>query len=129
MKRTESQLARERIRQREWRKLHPGYDKRGYRGTPAQKAAERRYRRSAKGRANSAEYLRKLRKTKAEKPRAHDAVKTALRKGVLVRPQRCEDCNEKSNRLHGHHPDYSQRLKVEWLCPLCHVARHRKIAA
>jgi hypothetical protein len=26
--------------------------------------------------------------------------------------------------VHGHHPDYSKRLEVVWLCSVCHAAVH-----
>lgn len=113
---------------KKWRKLHPGYDKRPYRNTPAQKAAESRYGKSPKGRKTDAAYLRLVRRVTPDKPRARDAVKHALKIGRLVRPNHCEHCCLWSDKLHAHHPDYSQRLLVEWLCPPCHTNRHRKAA-
>jgi len=47
----------------------------------------------------------------------------ALREGVLVRPEACEQCGKRSP-VHGHHGDYSRPLDVEWLCPACHSRHH-----
>jgi hypothetical protein len=59
-----------------------------------------------------------------EKRRAHWAVDDALRAGRLVKPDACERCGATGARLHGHHEDYTKRLDVEWLCPLCHAGEH-----
>ncbi len=59
-----------------------------------------------------------------EKRRAHEAVRQALLKGVLVK-QPCADCGTTHN-VDGHHEDYSQPLVVTWLCRKHHAARHRK---
>lgn len=47
----------------------------------------------------------------------------ALREGALIRPDRCSDC-ETGGVIHGHHPDYTRPLHVEWLCVRCHRSRH-----
>jgi hypothetical protein len=56
---------------------------------------------------------------------ARDAVAVALRSGLLVRPKKCGKCG-KAGRITAHHSDYTRPLKVDWLCSLCHAARHRK---
>lgn len=57
---------------------------------------------------------------------AHNAVKVALRDGVLVKPATCSACGEEThrNRIHAHHEDYSKPLVVRWLCARCHRALH-----
>ena len=55
---------------------------------------------------------------------AHAAVRAALKRGDLIRPNICSDCGATSPSLHGHHADYSKPLEVEWLCASCHVTRH-----
>ena len=65
-------------------------------------------------------------KHRAENPlkyQARLAVSNALRDGRLVRLP-CERCGA-TERVHGHHHDYSQPLDVEWLCKDCHWAHHR----
>jgi hypothetical protein len=54
-----------------------------------------------------------------EKSRAHEAVKRAIRSGVLVRPEKCQRCG-KQGRVEGSHDDYAKPLAVEWLCVSCH---------
>lgn len=53
-------------------------------------------------------------------------VNNAVRDGRLQKSERCEDCGNAPNRLHGHHDDYAHPLVVRWLCPGCHVKWHRK---
>lgn len=111
-------------RMREWRAAHPGYDKRGYRGTVSQKLAEKKYKSSEKGKENNRSYLRKGRIDSPEKPRSRDAVKHALKTGKLTKPDACECCAE-AGSLHAHHEDYSKPLSVAWLCPKCHTEVHK----
>ena len=56
--------------------------------------------------------------------RARDAVLNATRRGKITRPESCERCGTVC-RVHGHHSNYTQALKVVWLCPKCHVDEHR----
>jgi hypothetical protein len=54
---------------------------------------------------------------------ARNAVASALRRGKITVPDRCERCKlEKS--LQAHHPDYSKPLDVQWLCVPCHNLVH-----
>lgn len=63
-----------------------------------------------------------------EKLRARLRVTDAVYRGVLVKPDRCEQCGKETPkaRLQGHHEDYSKPLEVSWLCAKCHGA-HRRI--
>ena len=56
--------------------------------------------------------------------RAHKAVRAAVRRGELIRPKFCEDCDGAPARIEAHHEDYSKPLEVDWLCRLCHQKRH-----
>ena len=53
-------------------------------------------------------------------------VGNAVRDGKLLKPDRCEDCKSKPNRLHGHHDDYAYPMVVRWLCPGCHNKWHKE---
>ncbi len=44
------------------------------------------------------------------------------RRGKLI-PSACADCG--SAKAEMHHEDYSQPLKVKWLCRKCHLLRHK----
>jgi hypothetical protein len=53
-------------------------------------------------------------------------VGNAVRDGRLLKPDTCENCKSKPNRLHGHHCDYAYPLVVNWLCPACHNKWHKE---
>lgn len=50
---------------------------------------------------------------------------TAIRKGILVRPNECSICGEKVKTV-GHHFNYEDPLKVTWMCAPCHHAVHSR---
>jgi len=52
----------------------------------------------------------------------------AVKAGLLPKKDRCERCGAggKGVRLNRHHPDYSDPLRIEWLCTRCHGEAHRK---
>ncbi len=59
---------------------------------------------------------------KRVKGAAHKAYKklhSEVKKGNIVKPARCEECNKK-HKLTAHHEDYNKPLDVEWLCYECH---------
>lgn len=57
---------------------------------------------------------------------AHRLVKSAVRSGKLLAPDRCERCDY-PGRVNGHHSDYSKPLNVRWLCGRCHKIEHNTI--
>lgn len=64
-----------------------------------------------------------------ERIKANGAVKDAIRRGILVRPDRCEQCNRLAGHpypIHAHHHSYApeHHLDVEWLCQGCHMRTH-----
>ncbi len=99
-----------------------------YRKTPAGRAAENRrkerYRKTSAGRA--AESLRKRRYRKTEKGRviqnAGRTVWKAIKSGKLQK-EPCLICD--SPDAQAHHPDYTEPLRVLWLCRQHHLAFHR----
>jgi hypothetical protein len=56
-----------------------------------------------------------------ERKKAANAVSNALRDGRL-RKMPCLFCE--SEKVEGHHKDYSKPLDVIWLCPKCHRRLH-----
>ena len=48
----------------------------------------------------------------------------AIGSGRLVKKP-CERCGSENSRAH--HEDYDKPLDVVWLCPACHLARHREL--
>src|SRR4029077_1391881 len=53
-------------------------------------------------------------------------LRTAVKKGRLTKPDRCDACKLETpaRKLHGHHQNYMNPLAVEWLCQKCHLLRH-----
>lgn len=56
---------------------------------------------------------------------ASAAFKSAIKRGILVRPDKCSGCSS-IGKVDGHHPDYSKPLQVVWLCRTCHRRLHAK---
>lgn len=71
-------------------------------------------------------YVDNFRARYPEKAKAHDAVKNALAKKILVRPAFCA-CGQA--HPHAHHEDYSKPLDVIWVCRDCHheLDRERRV--
>lgn len=69
-------------------------------------------------------YTRRWRKNNKEKSYAHTRVHEAIKDGRLVKPCKCSKCDS-TERIQGHHEDYSKPLEVIWLCESCHVALHK----
>lgn len=62
---------------------------------------------------------------------AHDEVEQALNRGDIERGSVCETCGRSGQAsdgrdlIHAHHDDYSEPLKVRWLCQPCHHEWHK----
>jgi|SRR5687768_5327718 len=69
---------------------------------------------------------RERRRTQAEKCKARTAVRLAIRRGIISKPDACSACGVTPERLDAHHFDYGQPLNVEWLCGVCHGLRHSR---
>lgn len=67
-------------------------------------------------------------KQNAEAKAAYRAVRTALKRGALTRPDTCEECDKASppgsdgrSTIHAHHhAGYDRPLDVKWICAGCH---------
>lgn len=83
------------------------------------------YNKSKRGRELNSKRSRKYRENNPLKSKARSLVRTALRNGSLIRPDKCSECN-KECIPEAHHYDYSKPLEVEWLCKQCHENTHHK---
>lgn len=59
-----------------------------------------------------------------ERDKARRAIYYLVSTGVITRPDRCEKCGA-SGKIEAHHEDYSDPLRVQWLCLKCHGATRR----
>ena len=67
--------------------------------------------------------LTKLSLYPAERKDVYRKVYEAIKKGLLVKPDKCSSCG-RNCFIHAHHADYSKPLEVEWLCVSCHKRLH-----
>lgn len=90
----------------------------------------RRWMMTPKGREYYARYNSEWRKRPENKVKisAHKAVKMAIARGVLTRPDNCQFCNVRC-RPNAHHDDHTKKLEVLWLCDQCHSTRHKEKTA
>ena len=65
-------------------------------------------------------YFIKYRQKDPEKYRARRILEYALFTKKIVKPKKCVRCGGTKPRIEGHHTDYKQPLKVDWLCSSCH---------
>jgi hypothetical protein len=56
-------------------------------------------------------------------------VRTAIKNGVIIRPDKCERCgsleklgSDGRSTIQAHHHDYNKPLDIEWICAKCHRA-------
>jgi len=55
---------------------------------------------------------------------AHVITGNAIRDGKLIQASNCSVCNS-TEKIEGHHDDYTKPLEVRWLCEGCHKEWHR----
>lgn len=79
----------------------------------------RRYRRTENGRRAYNRY----RKVFPGKVEAQKLAQMAMRRGELVKPAKCSECDR--TQVEAHHDDYAKPLEVRWLCRWCHQEWHR----
>jgi hypothetical protein len=70
--------------------------------------------------------MRRDRERYPEKTKARNLLNRAVLAGRVERPSACEECGS-SGEIHAHHADYAKPLAVDWLCRLCHEARHHSV--
>ena len=58
------------------------------------------------------------------KKAAHTMVSNAIRDGRLEKKYECSVC-ESTEKIEGHHDDYTKPFDIRWLCEKCHKEWHR----
>ena len=87
------------------------------------KANKKRYKASAGGRALIKANQRKNEIKHLNAHNCRNRTKYLIRKGELIRPTSCDDCDI-SCKPQGHHSDYNYPRDIQWLCQSCHMDWH-----
>jgi hypothetical protein len=69
-------------------------------------------------------------KENPEKRNAWMVLNTAIARGDIRKPNRCESCNKSGRLIEAHHwkgYDDAHQLDVQWLCRSCHKYAHTNI--
>lgn len=56
--------------------------------------------------------------------RAQAALRRAVDRGEIIRPDKCEICGKTNFEIIGHHEDYSKPFEAAWCCKSCHSQIH-----
>ena len=75
---------------------------------------------AAGGRALAKTYP-SMKREPGEGVRANGLINMRIRRGRLIRPDRCEQCG-RLGKVDAHHADYAKPAEVQWLCRPCHCA-------
>lgn len=92
---------------------------------PHRVKAREDYAKTEKGKMAGNKAKKKYTQNNPEKKRASTILCNAIRDGK-IKKEPCERC-DRTYRIHGHHDDYDQPLKVRWFCPQCHRDYHREM--
>lgn len=85
----------------------------------------RNYYNTEKGRKIIKKINKKFKLKFKEKTKARAILRYAVIKGKIIKPLICSECKVIPLRMEAHHIDYSQPLKIIWLCTACHNKTHR----
>jgi len=96
-------------RTKAWRATPEGYT--------ASLATQRRYNKSAKGKASAERYNR----AHPDQHKAHVAIRNRVYAGTLTKPDRCQAC-QTAGPVEAHHwKGYDRPLDILWVCKSCHA--------
>ncbi len=101
------------------------YERQRFKNNPARREANKAYAKTKAGKKAGKKSRDKWLRKNIVKRSASILLGNYVRDGKVIKPDCCENCKAKHDRLHGHHDDYSKPLDVRWLCPLCHTQWHR----
>lgn len=115
-----------RLNRREKSDQYAAYEKMRYKRDPHRLEANKRYAKTAAGKASHAKSVRKIIALNPQKRAAHVILGNAVRSGRIKKPAECSRCGviPPRRQLHGHHDDYAKPLDVEWICSGCHGLEH-----
>jgi hypothetical protein len=78
-----------------------------------------------KNKSRFSEVVGEWKKRNPQKAAAHSLILWAVKAGVLIRKNICEECGTEK-KTEAHHEDYYKPMEVVWLCKSCHVKKHLK---
>lgn len=91
----------------------------------AARSTDRSGRKQPHRKATNRRSAREWQKRNPEAVLAREAMRNAVRNGIVVRPERCQVRGCKYvGKPQGHHPDYRYPLFVAWCCPSHHRRLH-----
>lgn len=86
----------------------------------------RTYAQTPKAKSMRIKSYKRMKEKYPEKYKARYTLFNAMQRGEVSKQSFCASCYSELN-IEGHHEDYSKPLEVEWLCQLCHKAKHNKL--
>lgn len=100
------------------------YDKRRS-NEPHRVKARKDYVQTEQGKAAKKRAMDSYHKRYPMKYAAHVITRNAIRDGKLKPAKLCSIC-ESTEKIEGHHDDYTKPFEVKWLCEKCHKSWHKK---
>ena len=91
---------------------------------PDRIAARKAYAKTEQGKAAHKRASLTYQKRFPIKRAAHIIFGNAIKRGKIIRSCSCSECGS-SEKIEGHHDDYTKPLDVRWLCEKCHKEWHR----
>ena len=88
-----------------------------------QKEYQKKYREKIAVKVRRAEQTREKKVHATLEGKARKAVYMAIKRGDLLRSEKCQMCNLEC-KTEAHHKDYTCPLEVIWVCKLCHSGIH-----
>lgn len=92
---------------------------------PHRVKARKDYVQTEQGKAAKKRAMDSYRKRYPMKYAAHVVTRNAIRDGKLKPAELCSTCGS-TEKIEGHHDDYTKPLEVRWLCEKCHKSWHRE---
>lgn len=112
-----------------WRKKNPDYDKKYYWNNENHRIRKKEIHKLwLKNNYEKIIVANKIQQLKfPEKHKARSLLRKAVYEKRISKPKICDLCMIESNRIEGHHEDYSRPLDVKWLCVKCHRNLHKEL--
>lgn len=90
---------------------------------PCDHASTKRHRKTEAAKISWRKRGAKWQAKNKHKHATHEAFQRALKSGMIIRPNFCQECKKECKPEAHHHKGYSVefRLDVQWLCRSCHA--------